>query len=431
MSRACSRRRCRRLGRRRRRSARWTEGLRSALYHDSTANMLSPARRLNGRRSLGDARTCPSRVNAGVDAGGAAHPRADGALHRRHGSPDHSARRRPAGARLPPAGERAPVNRGAVVRATSSSPRRIAPRSRARSAASVVTYAPAVGETRPRVRGPVTGIFDEQYVLAKGARRRASRRSARRCSSASRTCRRTPRTTSRCSRSAASTYRVIERAARRHGRHRARASSLTKRPTLTVARFVILTAVDGAPAQAHPSGRRRAAVAANTAAGARVQGTRVDPWKKTQLPAISVYTLGEEVDETLEDAPRELTRTRSRSSAWIGRARPSAPRLTTRWTTSPSRSSAMDATRLARRHGTRPTDILEGTEMEVSREDDGRSDPLVGDRRAHLRGDVPDEAGAARATDDFLTVDATQKLVGGVAGHRRRGRPVHRPGATP
>src|SRR5882724_2800579 len=50
-------------------------------------------------------------------------------------------------------------------------------------------------------------------------------------------------------------------------------------------------------------------VAANTAAGARVKATRVEPNKKSELPALAVYTLGEQTDKDSEMfAPRELTR---------------------------------------------------------------------------------------------------------------------------
>lgn len=50
-------------------------------------------------------------------------------------------------------------------------------------------------------------------------------------------------------------------------------------------------------------------ISANTAAGARVKATRVEPNKATQLPAISVYTLKDDTDEaSAETAPIELTR---------------------------------------------------------------------------------------------------------------------------
>lgn len=54
-------------------------------------------------------------------------------------------------------------------------------------------------------------------------------------------------------------------------------------------------------AMAHPRELIRQAVvallvAANTAAGARVYGTRIDPHKKTGVPALSVYTLNDPAD---------------------------------------------------------------------------------------------------------------------------------------
>ncbi|HEY6038260.1 MAG TPA: hypothetical protein VIV58_28455 [Kofleriaceae bacterium] len=50
-------------------------------------------------------------------------------------------------------------------------------------------------------------------------------------------------------------------------------------------------------------------VSANTAAGARVKATRVEPNREQELPAISVYTLSDETDRASADtAPIELTR---------------------------------------------------------------------------------------------------------------------------
>jgi hypothetical protein len=75
--------------------------------------------------------------------------------------------------------------------------------------------------------------------------------------------------------------------------------------------------------------------------------------------------------------------------------------------------AAMDGTRTSAQGRTRLS-ILESDRDEVI-EDDGRSDPLVGIVDAHVLGDVPHEPGAPANLDDFLTVDAKQKLVGGVA----------------
>ncbi|MGN6105198.1 MAG: hypothetical protein ACTHU0_08845, partial [Kofleriaceae bacterium] len=66
---------------------------------------------------------------------------------------------------------------------------------------------------------------------------------------------------------------------------------------------------------AHPRKLIRHAVVAQlvgaTAAGARVQATRVEPLRKGKLPTISVYTLHEPIDQDASAAtnPRELTRT--------------------------------------------------------------------------------------------------------------------------
>lgn len=53
----------------------------------------------------------------------------------------------------------------------------------------------------------------------------------------------------------------------------------------------------------------RAQLLGKTAAGARVAETRMSPWRRPELPAISVYSLEEAVDAGSKlTAPRELTR---------------------------------------------------------------------------------------------------------------------------
>src|SRR5678815_2496807 len=64
---------------------------------------------------------------------------------------------------------------------------------------------------------------------------------------------------------------------------------------------------------AHPRKLVRDAVVAilknATAAGARVYATRIEPIRKSPLPAIAVYTLSEETEPTISNtAPRELVR---------------------------------------------------------------------------------------------------------------------------
>ncbi len=151
-----------------------------------------------------------------------------------------------------------------------------------------------------------------------------------------------------------------------------------------------------------------------TPAGARVQGTRIEPHKKSQLPAISVYTLSEETDKSsAETAPLELTRElKLEVTGWV--AHSDALPV----------DDAMDD--LAEQieqimasdyylGDTVAAQMLESTEMQVL-EDDGRSDPLIGIitltygityRTAPL-----ESGGDVR---NFVTVDAQQKIVGGVA----------------
>jgi hypothetical protein len=53
-----------------------------------------------------------------------------------------------------------------------------------------------------------------------------------------------------------------------------------------------------------------ALIEADTSAGERVYGNRMVPWRRTQLPAIAVYTLEESVDpDSKTTAPRILRRT--------------------------------------------------------------------------------------------------------------------------
>ena len=64
----------------------------------------------------------------------------------------------------------------------------------------------------------------------------------------------------------------------------------------------------------HPRTIIRHAVAtllrgANTAAGARVFTTRVDPYRRPELPALAVYTLDESSEVIEGSSPRELKRT--------------------------------------------------------------------------------------------------------------------------
>lgn len=154
-----------------------------------------------------------------------------------------------------------------------------------------------------------------------------------------------------------------------------------------------------------------ALVAANTAAGERVSATRVEPHKKSQLPAISVYTLREPVntDASVNTAPRELEReVKVEITGWVAH------------TDEYPVDDAMDdlAEQIEATMDTDPyldgaagDSILENTEMQVV-EDDGRSDPIVG--VVTLTYSVTYRTSPVAAVlDNFLRVDAIYQVVGG------------------
>jgi hypothetical protein len=151
-----------------------------------------------------------------------------------------------------------------------------------------------------------------------------------------------------------------------------------------------------------------------TSAGARVQGTRVEPHKKSQLPAISVYTLNEETDEeSAMTAPIELCRhLKLEITGWVAHS-DAVPVDDAMDDLAEQIEAAMAADYYL--DSTIVDQTLEATEMQVV-EDDGRSDPLVGIvtlTYAITYRTYPLEAGSTPA-DDFATVDAKQQLVGGV-----------------
>ncbi len=152
---------------------------------------------------------------------------------------------------------------------------------------------------------------------------------------------------------------------------------------------------------------------ASTAAGARVQGTRVEPHKKSQLPAISVYTLREEIDEDASagTAPRELLRVcKVEITGWVAHS-DLVPVDDAMDNLAEQIETAMDVDPYL---GTAAADsVLESTEMQVV-EDDGRSDPLVGIVTLTYAVTYRTSPAAPAALDDFERVKATHDLVGGV-----------------
>lgn len=156
------------------------------------------------------------------------------------------------------------------------------------------------------------------------------------------------------------------------------------------------------------------AVLANaaTAAGARVQGTRIDSHKKTEIPAISVYTLSETVDDAGSGAaPREITRNvKLEVAGWVAHS-DVLPVDDAMDDLAEQIESAMDANRYL--GGEAADTILESTEMQV-RAEDGRSDPLTGIVTLTYSVTYRTTPVPPADLDDFLDVDAKHRIVGAV-----------------
>lgn len=107
-------------------------------------------------------------------------------------------------------------------------------------------------------------------------------------------------------------------------------------------------------------------VSAGTSAGARVYETRVEPHKKSGLPAISVYTLNDPIDEETSSEMEEVHKLPLEVVLW---AAPDA--------VDTLEDQVKAAMRAAPYLGGLANDVtFGGSVMEVV-EDDGRSDPLV------------------------------------------------------
>lgn len=167
---------------------------------------------------------------------------------------------------------------------------------------------------------------------------------------------------------------------------------------------------------AHPRKLIRQAVVAlltdATDAGARVKGTRVEPQKKSQHPALSVYTLSEQVDQdSTETAPRELKRdVKVEIAGWVIHT-DALPVDDAMDDLAEQIEAAMDGDRYL--NGTAGESVLVGTEMQVL-EADGHSDPLVGIVTLTYSVTYRTSPAAPAGLDDFLSVDAKHRIVGAV-----------------
>lgn len=167
---------------------------------------------------------------------------------------------------------------------------------------------------------------------------------------------------------------------------------------------------------AHPRKLIRQAVvalliAANTAAAARVVGTRVEPHKKTGLPAISVYTLSDPVNEDESSQLEEVHELELEIAGWV--AHTDAVPADDAMDDLAEQIEAAMANPWPWLTGKASDVTYKGAVMEVV-EDDGRSSPAVGiivlTYAVKYRADVA----AAPPTDDFLRVDAKHRIVGAV-----------------
>lgn len=137
---------------------------------------------------------------------------------------------------------------------------------------------------------------------------------------------------------------------------------------------MILTAV-----MAHPRELIRQAVvalliAANTAAGARVYGTRFDPHKKGALPGLSVYVQNDPADDEASSEMEEAHELQLEIAGWVAH--------TDAVPVDQAINALADQVELAMRAdpyiGGLASDVVHrGTVSQVV-EEDGRSDPVVG-----------------------------------------------------
>jgi len=154
---------------------------------------------------------------------------------------------------------------------------------------------------------------------------------------------------------------------------------------------------------------RDAAVAllanAGTAAGARVTPTRIDPHKKNELPALSVYTLSEQTDpDDASTAPRELWRTlKLEIAGWVAHST-AAPADDALDALAEQIEAAMDADRYL--GNTASDSILVGTEISIL--SDG--DPLVGVITLTYEVEYRTSPAAPDGLDDFLRAGATTQV---------------------
>ncbi len=161
----------------------------------------------------------------------------------------------------------------------------------------------------------------------------------------------------------------------------------------------------------HPRQLVRAAVVTalrgRTAAGTRVEPTRVDPHRRNDLPAIAVYTPTEQVDPaSATTAPRELTRAVKVEIAGFVVATAGLRIDDAMDSLAEEIETAMDVDRYL--EGAAYESILESTEMAVP---DPPSDPLIGIVTLTYVV-VYHTSPAVAPMDDFVTANAVTHMPG-------------------
>lgn len=145
-----------------------------------------------------------------------------------------------------------------------------------------------------------------------------------------------------------------------------------------------------------------------TAAGARVRATRAQPNRKSQLPAIGVYTLRESVrEDSPETVPREITRdVKVMIEGWVADSA-AVPFDDAMDDLAEQIEAAFDADRYL--GGEAADSVLELTEMDF----DSDGDPVLGIVTLTYSVAYRTEPTTA-ALDDFLRAKATHQLADGL-----------------
>lgn len=152
-------------------------------------------------------------------------------------------------------------------------------------------------------------------------------------------------------------------------------------------------------------------VGANTAAESRVFPTRVPPIRKTELPAIAVYTEDEETDQdSMTTAPRELKRDVDMSIELFVANSDGYSIDDAMDDLAEQVEAAMNGNRYL--SGTASESVLAATESGVA---EGSADPLIGISKLTYRVTYRSDTATGVANDDFLRVDAKYQVVGGVS----------------